>query len=148
MKQKNLRFKIGKSSWRQTYPLNAISSSLYLNFVRKLTIRFKSMLNRRTIRKKIFWTKQTIFRELMIGFRLDLKLNETSSNRSCYIERQEKGKRGGTEIFGSNSKSCMPMTRCIGYSSDKTLRGKVGRNSSWQIVKTSSPRHKGNHYYP
>lgn len=60
----------------------------------------------------------------MIGFRLDLKLNETSSNRSCYIERQEKGKRGGTEIFGSNSKSCMPMTRCIVIVAIKRCGGK------------------------
>lgn len=53
------------------------------------------MLNRRTIRKKIFWTKQTIFRELMIGFRLDLKLNETSSIVLYRKARKGKKKRDG-----------------------------------------------------
>lgn len=89
------------------------------------------------------------FFELSIFRELDLKLNSRRSIVAYRKTRKEGGRRRrGTEIFGSNSKSCMPMTRCIGYSSDKTLRGKVGRNSSWQIVKTSSPRHKGNHYYP
>lgn len=66
---------------------------------------------------------------------------------------KEKG-RNFHENFSRRTRNCaisrMPITRCTGqtYRRDKTLRGKVGRNSSWQIVKTSSPQHKGNHYYP